>query len=410
MTESPSPKHPRESGAQQPPAKPLHGIRILDLTNVLAGPFACHQLAHLGAEIIKIEVPGSGDLARQLGQEESLSARNMGISFLAPNPGKKSVTLNLKNPRAKDIFRRLVATTDVLVENFRPGVMDRLGLGYEVLKQDNPRLIYCAISGFGQDDALRDRPAYDQIVQGIAGAMAITGSPEASPMRAGWPVADTVGGLTAAMAISAALNAPERGGFIDISMRDALMATMGWAVSNYLVAGVEAVPAGNENLTSAPSAAYRAADGLLNIAANKQEQWEALAAHLDLAHLTTDPRFTTRADRKANRDALNAEIETVIATRPAAQWEDELNALGIPAGRILTLPQALEQARAAGQIATYDIGGRNAELFRTGMRIDGAPLSVDAPPPELGQDTDAILAELGLSDADIETLRQEQAI
>ncbi|MEL6809079.1 MAG: CoA transferase [Pseudomonadota bacterium] len=392
-------------------AKPLAGKRILDLTNVLAGPFACHQLAHLGAEVIKIEMPGSGDLARQLGQDESLSARNMGVSFLAPNPGKKSVTLNLKHDDGKALLKRLVQKADVLVENFRPGVMAGLGLGPDVLRAENPRLIYCAISGFGQDDALAARPAYDQIVQGISGAMAITGTPEAHPLRAGWPVADTVGGLTAALAISAALNAPEPGAVIDISMRDALMATMGWAVSNYLVAGVEAVPAGNENLTSAPSAAYETENGPINIAANKQDQWEKLARHLGLAALLDDPRFATRADRKANRTALNAALEAKLRTRPAQVWEDELNALGVPAGRVLSLPEALEQARAAGQIAGFELeGGRQAEVFRTGMRIDGAPLTVDTGPPELGQDTGAVLGDLGLSTNEINALRKAGTI
>ena len=392
-------------------AKPLAGKRILDLTNVLAGPFACHQLAHLGADVIKIEMPGSGDLARQLGQDESLSARNMGVSFLAPNPGKKSVTLNLKHDQGKDLLKQLVRKADVLVENFRPGVMAGLGLGPDVLRAENPRLIYCAISGFGQDDALAGRPAYDQIVQGISGAMAITGTPDAHPLRAGWPVADTVGGLTAALAISAALNAPEPGGVLDISMRDALMATMGWAVSNYLVAGVEAVPAGNENLTSAPSAAYETANGPINLAANKQDQWEKLAQHLGLEALLDDQRFETRADRKANRTALNAAIEAKLRTRPAEVWEDELNALGVPAGRVLSLPEALEQARAAGQIAGFELeGGRKAEVFKTGMRIDGAPLSVDKGPPELGQDTDAVLGELGLNADEINALRKAGTI
>ena len=394
-----------------PRPAPLKGKRVLDLTNVLAGPFCCHQLAHLGAEVIKVELPGTGDLARQLGQDEALSARNMGISFLAPNPGKRSITLNLKHDESKALLRRLVATADVLVENFRPGVMDRLGLGAETLRAENPRLVYCAISGFGQDDALRDRPAYDQIVQGVAGAMSITGTPKTAPLRAGWPIADTVGGLTAALAISSALNAPEPGCVIDISMRDALMATMGWAVSNYLVGGVEAVPAGNENLTSAPSAAYRCADGLLNVAANKQEQWEALARHLGLDAMLEDPRFRTRADRKENREKLNAAIEGVLSARPAAIWEKELNDRGIPAGRILTLPEALEQARSAGQIAQYTLsGGREAEIFRTGIKIDGTPLHVDAPPPELGADTDELLAELGVSKDTIAQLREEGAI
>ncbi|MDJ0825877.1 MAG: CaiB/BaiF CoA-transferase family protein [Rhodobacter sp.] len=394
-------------------ARPLAGVRVLDLTNVLAGPFCCHQLAHLGAEVIKVEAPGRGDLARQLGMDEALSERLMGISFLAPNPGKRSVTLNLKAAAGKDLLKRLVEGADVLVENFRPGVMDRLGLGPEVLRGVNPALIYCAISGFGQDGPLRDRPAYDQIIQGMAGAMAITGDAGAAPLRAGWPVADTVGGLTAAMAVCAALNAERRGAFIDVSMLDSLLATMGWAVSNLLVGGVAPVPAGNENLTSAPSAAYACADGPLNIAANKQEQWEALARHLGLQALLDDPRFRTRADRKAHRTALNATIEAVLRTRPAAEWEAELNALGVPAGRVLSVREALDQPqfRQRDQIAEYELdGGRRVEVLRTGVKMDGAALTVEDGPPELGADTAAILGELGLNGDDIADLRAKGVV
>lgn len=392
------------------PAKPLQGVTVLDLTNVLAGPFCCHQLAHLGADVLKVEAPGRGDLARQLGQEEALSEQLMGISFLAPNPGKRSMTLNLKDDRGKAILKRLVADADVLVENFRPGVMDRLGLGYETLKAETPQLIYCAISGFGQDGPLKDRPAYDQIIQGLSGAMAITGDEASAPLRAGWPVADTVGGLTAAMAISAALNARPRGSFIDVAMLDSLIATMGWAVSNLLVGGVHPMPAGNENLTSAPSAAYACADGPLNIAANKQEQWEALATHLGIGHLTKDPRFLSRADRKANRRALNAAIERKLIERPASDWERELNAIGVPAGQILSMREALDQPsyRARDQIAEFSLpSGRQVEVVRTGVQIDGAPLSVQDGPPTLGADTDAVLSSLGMTDEVIANLRAD---
>ncbi len=394
-------------------ARPLAGIRVLDLTNVLAGPFCCHQLAHLGAEVIKIELPGSGDLARQLGQDEALSAANMGISFLAPNPGKRSVTVNLKSGAGREVLRRLVRGVDVLVENFRPGVMARLGLAADTLRAENPRLIYCAISGFGQDGPMADRPAYDQIVQGLSGAMAITGDEMSAPMRAGWPVADTVGGLTAAMGICAALNETPRGAFIDVAMTDALMATMGWAVSNWLIGGVRPVPAGNENLTSAPSAAYDCADGPLNIAANKQEQWEALARHLGLGHMLTDARFATRAARKANRRALNAAIGAVLVTRPAAEWEAELNAIGVPAGRILSLEEALAEPQFTGrdQIGNYTLpDGRAIRALRTGLHIDGESPRVDTPPPALGADTDAVLAEAGFSPAEIAALREDGAI
>jgi len=233
---------------------PLAGITVLDLTNVLAGPFACHQLAHLGADVIKVEAVGRGDLARNLGSDPGLSARGMGISFLAQNAGKRSITLNLKDPRGKEALRRLVRRADVLVENFRPGVMDRLGLGYDVLKDENPSLIYCAISGFGQTGPWADRPAYDQIVQGASGVMSVTGEAEGTPTRVGYPLADTVGGLTAAMSICAALNNSTRGAFIDVPMVDAVLATMGWVVSNHLIGGVTPDRQGNENPTSAPSA------------------------------------------------------------------------------------------------------------------------------------------------------------
>src|SRR4029434_4739746 len=188
----------------------LESVRVLDLTNVLAGPFCCYQLAQLGADVIKVEVPGSGDLARQLGADPELNKRLMGASFLAQNAGKRSVTLNLKNPAGKEVFRRLVGTADVVVENFRPDVMDRLDLGYQELKRLKSNLIYCAISGFGQNGPLKDNPAYDQIIQGLSGVMSITGDKNSAPLRAGFPVADTIGGLTAAFAIAAALFRRER--------------------------------------------------------------------------------------------------------------------------------------------------------------------------------------------------------
>ena len=202
--------------------KALSGIRVLDLTNVLAGPLCAYQLALLGAEVIKVEMP-DGDLARQLGADASLNRRRMGASFLAQNGGKKSVTVNLKSDTGKAVLRRLVASADVLVENFRPGVMDRLGLGYAELRAINPRLVYCAISGFGQSGPMRDAPAYDQIIQGLSGMMSVTGDEKCAPLRAGYPVADSVGGIMAAFAIAAALVGRQKsgeGGFIDVSMLD----------------------------------------------------------------------------------------------------------------------------------------------------------------------------------------------
>jgi crotonobetainyl-CoA:carnitine CoA-transferase CaiB-like acyl-CoA transferase len=382
---------------------PLAGIRVLDLTNVLAGPFCGHLLAHLGAEVIKIEPPEGGDLARQLGADAELNARGMGVSFLAQNAGKKSVALNLKDPGDKAAFLRLVESADVLVENFRPGVMARLGLGHEVLRGLNPRLIYCAISGFGQTGAWAGRPAYDQIIQGMSGVMAITGDAESAPLRVGYPVADTVGGLTAAFAVAAMLNAPVRGGFVDVSMLHAMLGTMGWAVSNWLVAGVAPTANGNENLTSAPSGTFRAQDAPVNIAANKDAQWEALARHIGRADLLDHPDYRTREDRKRNRAALRAEIEAALAARPADAWVDEFNALGVPAGRVFDVPEILAHPEIAGSglVATYDDvpgTGRDIRLVRPGLRIDGEVPAVAAPPPRLGEHTRAVLS--GLDDGD----------
>lgn len=394
---------------------PLAGIRVLDLTNVLAGPFCCHQLAHLGAEVIKVEAPGRGDLARQLGADAALNAAGMGVSFLAQNAGKKSVTANLKHAEGKALFLRLVETADVVVENFRPGVMARLGLDYDMLKPVKPDLIYCAISGFGQDGPWVDRPAYDQIIQGAAGVMSITGDEDSAPLRVGYPIADTVGGLTAAMAISAALNATPRGTYIDVSMLASVMATMGWVVSNHLIAGQAAEPRGNENPTSAPSGTFRVRDGLINIAANKDEQWAALADHLGLSHLRDLPAYRTREDRKANRVALRAELETVLVTQDAETWVDALNAIGVPAGPVLTVPEMLNhpQITERGFLKPFRNApgvGRDIQVATTGFAMDGTAPAVSDPPPMLGQDNAIVWGGIGVSQAELDRLKKEGAI
>jgi CoA:oxalate CoA-transferase len=396
----------------------LSGIRVLDLTNVLAGPYCSYQLAMLGAEVIKIETPGSGDLARQLGADPALSAKSMGASFLAQNGGKKSLTLNLKSAAGKAILNRLVTDADVLVENFRPGVMDRLGVGYDVLSKINPRLVYCAISGFGQDGPMRAAPAYDQIVQGLSGVMSITGDADSAPLRVGYPMADSIGGMTAAFAISSALAGRAtsgEGAFLDVSMLESTISTMGWVVSNYLIAGQQPQTMGNDNFTAAPSGAFQTGDGLLNIAANKQEQFVALVAALGLPHLATDPRFAKREDRKGNRKALTAEIEVALALRGTAEWEALLNALGVPAGRVLTVPQALDldQVKGRGLVKTFKAVaslGRDLSVSRAGFKVRGADPDVATPPPTLGEHSDEVLAAAGYTAAEIAGFRQEGAI
>lgn len=397
--------------------QPLRGIRVLDLTNVLAGPFACHQLAHMGADVIKVEACQGGDLARQLGADPQLNQAHMGVSFLAQNPGKRSITLNLKHPEGKEALRRLVRTADVLVENYRPGVMQRLGLGYEDLLQVQPRLIYCAISGFGQDGPLRDLPAYDQIIQGMSGMMSITGAPENAPYRVGYPVADTIGGITAAFAVASALADRQRTGgvFIDVSMLEAAMATMGWAVSNHLIAGREPQPLGNDNVTASPSGTFRTGDGLLNIAANKQEQFEAACRVLGHPEWVDDARFAARQGRMQHRAELKALIEQALAGRPADEWWALLNAAGVPAGPVYTVAQALDTPQIAGRgmVGRFENVpgvGRDIRVVRTGFKLNGEAPAVDSPPPRLGEHTAAILGELGYSQADIDNLVKEKVV
>jgi crotonobetainyl-CoA:carnitine CoA-transferase CaiB-like acyl-CoA transferase len=396
---------------------PLRGFRVLDLTNVLAGPFACHQLAHLGAEVIKVEARDGGDLARQLGADPALNQARMGASFLAQNAGKRSIVLDLKKPGGNAVLHRLVASADALVENFRPGVMARLGLGYEALLAHNPRLVYCAISGFGQDGPLRDLPAYDQIIQGMAGVMSITGDADSAPLRVGFPVADTIGGLTAAMAVAAALAERDRAGgrFIDVSMLEAVLATMGWAVSNELIAGQPARPMGNENMTASPSGTFATGDGLLNIAANKQNQFEALARVIGRPDLIADTRFAQRQARLDNRAALKAEIEAALAERSAEQWWPLLTAAGVPAGPVFTVGQALAHPQVSGRglvesFADVPGVGRDIRVLGTAMTIDGQAPTVITPPPELGKHTLDILREVGFDDAQVAALRAEGTI
>lgn len=396
----------------------LDGLRILDLTNVLAGPFATFQLAQLGADVIKIEVPGSGDLARALGADPALNKAGMGASFLAQNAGKKSVELNLKHPRGRALFLELVATADAVVENFRPGVMARLGIASDALRAANPRLVVCSISGFGQTGPMSENPAYDQIVQGISGVMATTGTVEGGPTRAGFPVCDTVGGMTAAFAIVAALLKRERTGegeTIDVSMLEATIPMLGWAVSNWLIAGVPPRRLGNENMTAAPSGAFRTASGLLNIAANTQGQFEALCALIGREDLITDTRFAEREARKRNRAALTVEIEAALLTQGAEHWEHALNGVGVPAGRVLdvpemlTLPQVTERDVIRGFRDVPGVG-RDISVVRAGFKLESGDPGPDAPPPRLGEHTRAILGALGHDDAALDALAEQGVI
>lgn len=387
---------------------PLTGTRVLDLTNVLAGPYCSYQLALLGAEVIKVEVPGTGDLARQLGADDELNGIGLGTSFLAQNAGKKSVVVDLKSDEGRVSFTRLVKEADVLVENFRPGVLARLGFAWPELRKINSGLVYCAISGFGQTGPMSQRPAYDQIIQGLSGMMSITGTPDTAPLRVGFPICDTLGGLTAAMAINAALAGRARtgeGSFIDVSMLEASLSAMGWAVSNYLISGLLAEPMGDQNATASPSGTFEAADGPLNIAANRQEQFVTLCRIIDRTDLLDDERFREREARKVNRQALNREINAALRTRPALEWEETLSAAGVPAARILTVDKALslEQLAGRGFIAELPMPNemnRTLRVVGNGAMFNGQPSVPVLPPPLLGEHNEELLQADGVTTSD----------
>jgi crotonobetainyl-CoA:carnitine CoA-transferase CaiB-like acyl-CoA transferase len=322
----------------------------------------------------------------------------------------------MKAEEGRRIFARLASDADVLVENFRPGVMERLGFSWPVLHELNARLVYCAISGFGQTGPDAFKPAYDQIIQGLSGVMAVNGDERLNPLRCGFPVCDTVGGLNAAFAIMGALYHRERTGsgqFIDVALLDSVMPLLGWVAANWLIGGRPPVPMGNDNFTAAPSGTFVTRDGYINIAANQQAQWENLADAIGAPELKGDPRFQKRDVRKANRAELTPLIEEKLRLRTTAEWVCLLNRLGIPSGAIPTLQEALaspqtEHRQTLETIAAPGIG--DLRLFTVTAKFDETPGHVESPPPRLGQHTDEVLREAGFSDEEIGRFRASGAL
>ncbi len=395
----------------------LTEVRVLDLTNVLSGPFCTLHLALLGAEVVKIENPKAGDLARVLGNVPRFNKSLMGTSFLAQNANKKSVTLNLKAPEGKEVFKKLVAKADVVVENFRPDVMPRLGLGYPVLAGINPRLVYCGISGFGQTGPDAGKPAYDQIIQGLSGAMDVNGDERLHPLRAGFPVCDTVGGLNAAFAILAALYHREKTGegqTIDVALLDSIMPLLGWVAANLLIGGQEPLPMGNDNFTAAPSGSFETQDGHVNVAANKQEQWEAMTEVIGAPELKTDPRFQERDLRKKNRRSLTPLVEEKLRRKPTAFWVEALNSRDVPSGDILSLKAALAQPQVEHRNVLHAVNVDDeigeVKLFGLTAQLSKTPGRITSPPPRLGAHTEEVLVGLGYTKADVAGLKEKGVV
>jgi crotonobetainyl-CoA:carnitine CoA-transferase CaiB-like acyl-CoA transferase len=391
-------------------SKPFAGIRILDFTRYLAGPYGTYQLALLGADVVKIE-SRDGDESRSQLVSREWAERKMPPSFLAVNGNKRSITLDLRRPEAVEVVLRLVAGADVVWENFRPGVMERLGLGYEALAAHNPRLIYCAVSGFGHTGPERTTAAFDGKLQAMSGIMSITGEPAGGPMRAGFAICDTIGGMTAALAVASALyqrTHTGRGQFVDVAMLDAALAFIPGPVSEYTVAGIEQHQIGNGSVSRKPTAnRFRAKEGFIVLAVLTEKQFGSLMRTIGRAEALADPRFADWAARTQNVAALREIIEGALATDDPETWEARLTAADVPCASIWTIDEIVKhpQLEHRDVLQTVDSPYGPLRLVGAGFRLAHGSPGLDRPPPALGEHTEAILAEAGYTRAEIDRLR-----
>ena len=381
--------------------KPFAGVRILDFTQVFAGPFASYQLSLLGADVIKVERPGGEDM-RFAPSSKLWIERAMAPTWASVNANKRDLALDLKDPEAVAVLLRLAETADVVMENFRPGVMDRLGLGYAAMSAVNPRIIYCAVSGFGQNGPERETAAYDGKIQATSGIMSITGHADTGPMRAGFAVCDAIGGMTAAFAVSSALfqrTHTGRGQMVDVAMFDAALAFLSPVVAEHTVAGIVHKPYGNRAISRKPTAdLFRVAGGHILLAVNNEKQFIALMGAIGRPELLEDPRFVDWDAREENEPALRGILEDAFAEADAEVWEARLTEAGAPCARIRSIAEASSHHQLGHRDAIQEIGGPwgPMRLVGAGFRLDHGSPSIERPPPLPGQHTQEILREAGL--------------
>jgi crotonobetainyl-CoA:carnitine CoA-transferase CaiB-like acyl-CoA transferase len=395
--------------------RPFEGIKILDFTQVLAGPYASYQLALLGADVIKVERREGEDMRRTPLSRE-WSERGLAPGFIAANGNKKSLTLDLTKPEAIEIVKKLAAQADVVMENFRPGVMDKLGIGYSALSAINPRLIYCAVSGFGQTGPERLRAGYDGKMQALSGIMAITGHEATGPTRAGFAVCDVLSGLTAAFGLSSALfqrTHTGKGQLVDVSMLEASLACLSGPIADFSVAGHRQQLSGNQAVSRKPTAnLFKARGGYLLLAVNNEKQYRALMAALGREDTLQDPRFVDWFARQENEQALRAIIEGELAKKSPREWEKILDAAGAPCAGIWKVEEVLDhpQILARGAIQEVDTPYGRLRLAGSGFRLAHGGGKLDTMAPALGAHTDEVLASLGYDESAIAELRAREVV
>jgi crotonobetainyl-CoA:carnitine CoA-transferase CaiB-like acyl-CoA transferase len=401
---------------------PLEGIRVLDLTRVLAGPWAAQNLADLGAEVIKVERPGKGDDSRAFGPPWLKDAQGRdtveSAYFGCANRGKKSLTLDLAHPRGQAIARELAAKCDVLLENFKFGDLERYGLAYAQLRELNPGLVYCSVTGFGHSGPWRERPGYDFMIQGMGGLMSVTGErddrPGGGPQKAGIPIADLITGMYASIAVCAALTHRAKTGVgqhLDLALFDSLVAVLANQTGNYLATGEPPGRLGNDHPNIAPYQVFRTADGSLILACGNDNLFRKFCAVSGCAHLPEDPRFATNGKRVANRVELTRILSEIFLARTTKDWIGALEAAGVPCGPINDLAQVFSEPQALARGLRMELPHPSAgkvSLVRSPMRFSETPLEHRMPPPTLGQHTDEVLRSLlGKSDGEVARLRSD---
>lgn len=393
--------------------KPLEGLVVLDMTRVLAGPFAAMMLADMGAEVIKIERPDGGDDTRAYPPFQNGES----AYFMSLNRGKKSVTLNLKHERGKEILKALARKCDILIENFKPGTMDKLGVGYDVLSRENPRLIYAASSGFGQTGPYSSRPAYDLIIQGMGGMMSVTGPDEHTPTKVGSSVADIFAGLFATIGVLSAVHSrmkTGRGQLVDVAMLDSMVAVLENAVSRYLVNGEVPHPIGNKHPSIAPFSTLATSDGAMNVAVGNDDIWRRMCGVLGMEEFERDPRFADNAARVWNFDELKELIEERTKQNTTAHWLAAFERMSVPSGPINDIahvvndPQVLARKMIVEML--HPVAGP-IKIPGVPIKFSGTPAEVEAPAPLLGEHTDRILSSyLGLSASELDELKKDGVV